>query len=214
MSITVTCPNGHFLHVEDKLAGRSGRCPHCHALVHVPKPGQVLEDEILAVVKPPETPCSSTARSEQPDRQELVAPDDAAKKSDKSRSDRSPMPGHTPTTVYHHLGVWTHGESTVVRFGDHRILDELTVKKISDELFGVAAGVKCHHLIVNFTSVYGLSTLMLGKLLMLRKLVAAKGGRLILCEIAPEIECVFVETQLTQIFEITDTETDALKACK
>jgi len=214
MSITVTCPNGHVLHVEDKHAGRSGKCPHCHALVHVPKPGQVLEHEILAIVKPPEAPCPSMARSEQSDRQELVAPDDTAKKSDKSRSDSLPMPGHISTTVYHHLGVWTHEGKTVVRFGDHRILDELTVKMISDELFAVAAGAKCHHLIVNFTGVYGLSTLMLGKLLMLRKLVAGKNGKLILCEIPPDIECVFVETKLTHIFEIMDTEAEALKACK
>ena len=101
-----------------------------------------------------------------------------------------------------------------VRFGDHRILDELTVKKISDELIGIAEGVKCRHLIVNFTGVRGLSTLMLGKLLMLRRIIAAKGGKLILCEIAPDIECVFVETKLAQIFEIMDTEMDALRACK
>ena len=117
-------------------------------------------------------------------------------------------------SIYHHLGVWKHGDSTVVRFGDHRILDELTVKKIIDEIFGVATAVKCHHLIVNFSGVNGLSTLMLGKLLMLRKIMAAKGGKLVLCEIAPDIECVFVETKLTQILEITETESDALKACK
>jgi anti-anti-sigma factor len=214
MSITVTCPTGHILHVDDKHAGRSGRCPHCHALVHVPKPGQVLEDEILAIVEPPKASCASTVVSEQPNHQEPVVLDDAAKKSDKTRSDSLPMPGHYPTRIYHHLGVWTHGDTTVVRFGDHRILDELAVKKISDELFGVAAGLKCHHLIVDFTGVYALSTLMLGKLLMLRKLMAAKGGRLILCEIAPEVECVFVETKLTQILEIMDTEADARDACK
>ena len=56
--------------------------------------------------------------------------------------------------------------------------------------------------------------LMLGKLLILRKVMAAKGGRLILCEIDPDIECVFVETKLTHIFEIMDMEADALDACK
>jgi anti-anti-sigma factor len=109
--------------------------------------------------------------------------------------------------------VWKHEDKTVVRFGDHRILDELTVKKIGDELLCVAAGAKCHHLIVNFTGVEGLSTLMLGKLLMLRKIMATKGGRLILCEIAPDIESVFVETKLTQILETRDTEAEALEAC-
>ena len=210
MSISVTCPTGHVLHVDDKHAGLSGRCPYCHALVHVPKPGQILEDEILAIVEPP----GDVAVSEEPDRQELVAADDATKEKDKSRSDSSPTPKHFATASYHHLGVSKHDDKAVVRFGDHRILDEITVKQISDELFAVAAGAKCYHLIVNFTGVYGLSTLMLGKLLFLRKLMAAKGGRLILCEIAPEVECVFVETKLTHIFEIMDTEAEALDACK
>jgi len=214
MPIIVTCPTGHVLHIDDKHAGRSGRCPHCHALVHVPKLGQVPEDEILTVVEPPEAPCPSTNLSEQPDHEESVALDDTTKKSDKSRSDSLPLPRHYPTGIYRHLGVWKHEDKTVVRFGDHRILDELTVKRISDELFGVAAGVKCHHLILDFTGVYGLSTLMLGKLLMLRKLMAAKGGRMILCEIAPDIERVFVDTKLTQIFEIMDTEAEALDAYK
>jgi len=118
------------------------------------------------------------------------------------------------TIIYHHLGVWKHEDTTVVRFGDHRILDELTVKKISEELLGVAAAVACRHLILNFSSVAGLSTLMLGKLLMLRKMMAAKGGRLLLCEIDPEIEYVFVETKLSHILEIMDTEADAVNACK
>lgn len=214
MSITVTCPTGHVLHVDDRHAGHSGKCPYCHLLVHVPKPGQVLEDEILSIVKPPEAPAASTAVAPQPSGQESAAPGDATKASETKRSDPVPIPRHYPTRIYHHLGVWKHENKTVVRFGDHRILDELTVKKISEELFDVATGVKCHYLIVNFTGVYGLSTLMLGKLLILRKTMAAKGGNLILCEIAPDIDCVFVETKLTQIFEIVDTEADALKACK
>ena len=76
----------------------------------------------------------------------------------KRRSESSSMPSHFSSPIYHHLGVSKHEDKTVVRFGDHRILDELTVKKISDELFGVAAGAKCHHLIMNFTGVRGLST--------------------------------------------------------
>ena len=212
MSITVTCPTGHVLHVDDKCAGRAGKCPHCHALVHVPKPGQFLEEEILAIVEPPEDPSSATAVAEPPNRQATAVSDNTAIAAEEDPSASLPMPGHTP--IYHHLGVWKHEDKTVVRFGDHRILDELTVKKISEELFAVAAGPKCHHLVVNFGSVYGLSTLMLGKLLLLRKLMAAKGGRLILCEIAPDIEYVFVETKLSQIFEIVDSEADALKSCK
>ena len=213
MAITVTCLRGHVLHLDEKYAGRSGRCPHCHVLVHVPKPGQTFEDEILAILEPPEASWPSTDDFERPDRRDSV-PDDGTKKADKGLSDSLPAPQRRSTSIYHHLGVWKHDDKTIVRFGDHRILDELTVKKISDELLSVAEGVKCRYLIVNFTGVNGLSTLMLGKLLTLRKIMAAKSGRLILCEIAPEIDCVFVETKLTRIFEIRDTEADALAACK
>ena len=128
MSITVTCPSGHLLHLEEKYAGRSGKCPHCHALVHVPKPGQIHEEEILAILDPYE----AATIAEQADRPEMLAPDDATKESDKTRSD-SPPPKRFSAGIYHHLGVSKHADRVVVRFGDHRILDELTVKKISDE---------------------------------------------------------------------------------
>ena len=88
-----------------------------------------------------------------------------------------------PLLVYHHLGVWKHGNVIVVRFGDHQILDELTVKKIGEELYGVAEREDCRHLVVDFSSVLGLSTLMLGKLLTLRKKMAGKAGRLVLYDV-------------------------------
>ena len=49
MSILVTCPNGHALKVEDKFAGRTGRCPTCQVAVAVPKPesSSIDEDAIL-----------------------------------------------------------------------------------------------------------------------------------------------------------------------
>lgn len=201
MPITVTCPGGHVLHVEDKYAGRSGKCPKCHSVVHVPRTESHPEYEILELARP-------AAEGPAP------VPDATTQRSDRIPSDSPPMPRHPSTSVYHRLGVWRYGDRVVVRFGDHRILDESTVKKISEELFSVAEKPTCHHLIVNFTSVRGLTTLMLGKLLMLHKTMAAKGGKLILCEIGPEIEYAFVETKLTQIFEIRETESEALEACK
>ena len=113
--------------------------------------------------------------------------------------------------IYHHLAVWKHGDVIVIRFGDHRILDELTVNKISDELYGVADREDCHNLLLNFASVVGLSSLMLGKLLMLQKKMEAKGGKLKICEVGPAVEGVFEETKLNRIFDIRQSEQDALK---
>jgi anti-sigma B factor antagonist len=114
--------------------------------------------------------------------------------------------------AYHHLGVWKHGDVIVVRFGEHRMLDELTVSKISDELYAVADRADCHNLLLNFSSVAGLSSVMLGKLLMLQKKMESKGGKLKICEVGSAIQEVFAETKLHQIFDIRDAELDALRA--
>ena len=117
-----------------------------------------------------------------------------------------------PLLVYHHLGVWKHGNVIVVRFGDHRILDELTAQKIAEELYGVADREDCHNLALDFSGVLGLSTLMLGRLLTLRKKMASKRGRLVLCDIDPEVQDVLAATKLDTILEIMETEADALNA--
>ena len=115
-------------------------------------------------------------------------------------------------SVYRHLGAWKHGDVTVVRFGEHRILDELAVKQIGDELNEIADHMDCHNLVLNFASVVGLSSVMLGKLLMLQRKMALKGGKLKLCEIEPEVQEVFVTTKLNHILDIRESEDDAIKA--
>ena len=115
-------------------------------------------------------------------------------------------------SIYSHLGVWRQGNVTVVRFGEHRILDELAVKKISDELNEIADHVDCRNLVLNFASVVGLSSLMLGKLLMLQQKMILRGGMLNLCEIEPEVEEVFATTKLSHILDIRESEDDAIRA--
>ena len=49
MSIRCVCQNGHVLKVKESLAGRSGLCPSCKAVVKVPHLQQkcISEDAIL-----------------------------------------------------------------------------------------------------------------------------------------------------------------------
>jgi hypothetical protein len=51
---------------------------------------------------------------------------------------------------YCNLEVEKNGDVIVVRLGKHRVLDGLTVNKISDELLGVADRPDCHHLLLDF----------------------------------------------------------------
>ncbi len=112
----------------------------------------------------------------------------------------------------HSLGLRKQGGVLRVRFGEHRILDELTVKKFGEELLHVADRPDCRDLLLNFIGVVGLSSAMLGIMLMLRKKMGQKPGKLKLCQVGPEIMDVFHATKLGQLFEIVDGEQQALKA--
>ncbi len=115
-------------------------------------------------------------------------------------------------SVYRHLAVWKHGDVIAVRFGEHRILDEATVRLLGEELYAVADRPDCHNLLLNFASVVGLSSLMVGKLLMLQRKMVSKGGKLKLCEMGPELQDLIGGTKLDQIFDIWENEPDAVRA--
>ena len=108
-----------------------------------------------------------------------------------------------------HLEVGTNGDVIVVCLGKHRILDELTVAKISDELLAVADRPDCHRILLDFGGVIRLSSALLGKLLTLRRKMECKGEKLRLCGLNSQLRSVFATTKLDRLFDITDTEAGA-----
>lgn len=114
--------------------------------------------------------------------------------------------------IYRNLVVWKHGDVSVVRFGEHRMLDELTVKRIIDELNEIAHRADCQNLVLNFAGVVGVSSLMPEKLLTIQHIMAMQGGRLKLCGIEPEVQEVFTTTELDHILDIRESEDDAIRA--
>jgi len=110
------------------------------------------------------------------------------------------------------LVVRKHGSVTVIRFGAQRILDELTVKTLGDELFYAADRPDCHNLLLDFAGVVGLCSAMLGVMLLLRRKMSQKAGSIKLCQVGSEIIDVFMATKLGQLFEILDNEQQGLKA--
>lgn len=52
MNIHVTCPNGHKLKVNRRLAGKTGRCPSCQGIVKIPElaKNDSTEDAIMEVL--------------------------------------------------------------------------------------------------------------------------------------------------------------------
>jgi len=104
------------------------------------------------------------------------------------------------------------GEVTVVNFVEKKILDELNIKEIGDELMELVDQHNKDKILINFENVEYLSSAALGKLITLRKKMEAKNGQLKLCEIEPSIYEIFKITKLNKWFEIYETEADALAA--
>jgi anti-sigma B factor antagonist len=70
----------------------------------------------------------------------------------------------------------------------------------------------CRKLLLNFGNVEFLSSAALGKLITLNKKLLAAKGRLILCNIDPQIHEVFEITKLDKFFNIQKEEQTALQA--
>jgi anti-sigma B factor antagonist len=100
---------------------------------------------------------------------------------------------------------------TVVNFIDRKILDEQNIQKIGDDLFHLVDGENRKKILLNFGNVEYLSSAALGKFITLNKKVQAAGGKLILCNIDPNIYEVFEITKLNKLFNIQKEEQSALQ---
>jgi anti-sigma B factor antagonist len=104
------------------------------------------------------------------------------------------------------------GEVTVVNFVDKKILDEQNIQTIGEQLFSLVDEQGRKKLLLNFSNVEYLSSAALGKFITLNKKVNAVAGKLILCNIDPQIYEVFEITKLNKLFNIQKDEQTALQA--
>ncbi len=104
------------------------------------------------------------------------------------------------------------GDVTVVNFIDRKILDEQNIQKIGEDLFSLVDELGRRKLLLNFGNVEYLSSAALGKFITLNKKVHGAGGKLILCNIGPQIYEVFEITKLNKLFNIQKEEQSALQA--
>jgi anti-sigma B factor antagonist len=104
------------------------------------------------------------------------------------------------------------GDVTVVNFTDRKILDEQNIQLIGEQLFSLVDEGQRHKILLNFNNVEYLSSAALGKLITLDKKLKGVKGRLILCNIDPQIYEVFEITKLNKVFNIQKEEQAALQA--
>lgn len=115
-------------------------------------------------------------------------------------------------TEYRRLEVNQVGDVTVIHFRDQKIIEDLGIQELGQELFSLVEVENRKKLVLNFSSVDFLSSAALGKLITLEKKLKNRGGILKLCCIRPEIYEVFAITRLNRLFEIKPEEADAIAA--
>jgi anti-sigma B factor antagonist len=115
-------------------------------------------------------------------------------------------------TVYRRLDVNEVGDVTVVRFRDRKIIEDVNIQELGQEMFRLVEADGRRKLLLDFSSVDFLSSAALGKLITLDKKTKAHGGVLKLSNIHSEIYEVFAITKLNRLFDIRKDEADALAA--
>jgi len=100
---------------------------------------------------------------------------------------------------------------TIARFIDKKILDESNIQIIGNQLFGLIDTDGRKKIVLDFGNVEYLSSAALGKLITMEKKVKAAKGSMRLCNIRPDIYEVFVITRLNKLFDIRETQEQALE---
>lgn len=99
---------------------------------------------------------------------------------------------------------------SVVRVKDQKIIDPESIQELGEELFELIDNDNRQKIVLNFSNVEFLSSAALGKLITFEKKAKKQGAQLILTNISPEIFQVFAITNLDKLFQIKDSEADAL----
>jgi anti-sigma B factor antagonist len=100
------------------------------------------------------------------------------------------------------------GELLIVTFTDRKLLDEMNIQLVGEELFALAE--EGRNMVLSFANVEYLSSALLGKLITLQRQMRPAGCRLGLCDVSPEIREVFGITKLDRLFSIYRTRAEAI----
>ena len=100
---------------------------------------------------------------------------------------------------------------TVLRLKTSQLLGDDAIRDLFEPVYLLPTiGRNC--LVINFGAVEYLTSMTLGKLIMLNRKVQAANGRLALCHLSPMADEILEVTRLKPLFHIYATEQQALKS--
>ncbi|MBI4578891.1 MAG: STAS domain-containing protein [Planctomycetes bacterium] len=110
------------------------------------------------------------------------------------------------------LRIRRQGKVNVVELEDRKILEELLIAQLGEQLGSLVDAEAEPRLVLDFKKVEHLSSAALGILITLDKQVKGRRGKLALANIQPQIYEVFKITRLNKLFSIQDTADAAVQA--
>ena len=113
---------------------------------------------------------------------------------------------------YRHISLNIVDDICVVRLLDNRIVDDMNIFELGNELFSLVEKEGYTKILLNFSEVGFLSSAALGKLIMLYKKIMVRNGMLKFSNITPDINELFKIMNLNSIFDIRSEEANALAA--
>jgi anti-sigma B factor antagonist len=108
------------------------------------------------------------------------------------------------------LRVTWHGDVCLATF-EGSSLDENWIDEMGEELRQLVEREGCRKLVISFAELDCLYSVLLGKLMALRRLMLSYQGRLKLCEVPPLVREVFRVCRLEPYFQFVDTREEALE---
>jgi anti-sigma B factor antagonist len=101
----------------------------------------------------------------------------------------------------------------VVRFDDHQLFDERTVREVADQIQAALPNDGSPiRLVIDFSDVNLVSSTLLSKLILLQRRVENSRGKLRLCEMSPIIQQVFRTSNLDRLFSIDRDQRTSIEA--
>jgi anti-sigma B factor antagonist len=125
------------------------------------------------------------------------------------RLEEQAMMPHEP---HDYLQIERIGEVDVARFIGEVVLTGQLAEAVGEELMTRLVGPGGGRMLVDFANVRSLSSLIIGKLIMLHQAAQAAEGRLALCNLRPDVREIMEIMRLTQVLAISAGEQEALQS--
>ncbi len=111
-------------------------------------------------------------------------------------------------TEFKHLEVKEVGGVTVIRVLVRALSTQTTILNLNDELLPLLDRKDMRNVLLDLASVEAISSLMLSKLISLKKRINSMGGKLVLCSLQRSVYEVFAVMKLTTLFDIKSDDAE------